>query len=274
MQERVSARFQISLLRQEESPLWYDVHAFPTAEGMAALVQDITELKLAEEALRKSEKLAATGRLAATISHEINNPLEAITNLLYLSLREEDLPERVRQYLVDADEELKRVASIVRQTLGFYRESKTLRMTNFSELVRAVLHLYRRRFETKHVRLITEFDMSLSAPIMDGEIKQVITNFVTNALDATEAGGVIHARVWEERGIANIAIEDNGSGISEESRERLFEPFFTTKVNVGTGLGLWISKEIVDKHGGTIDVETNTGGENHGTTFTLRIPLK
>lgn len=270
---------ELRLMRPDGRLVWIysGGEALRDAGGQAThiygIAMDITERKLAEDALRKSEKLAATGRLAATIAHEINNPLEAVTNLMYLSLREPDLPERVRQFLVDADEELKRVASIVRQTLGFYRESKAFRTTNLSELVRAVLHLYRRRFETKHVRLITEFDMSLCAPIMDGEVKQVVTNFVTNALDATAPGGVIHARVWEEQGNANIAIEDDGSGISEESKLHLFEPFFTTKVNVGTGLGLWISKEIADNHGGAIEVQTSTGPADHGTTFVLRIPL-
>jgi PAS domain S-box-containing protein len=242
-------------------------------QRMLGVVADVTKRHLAEEALRRSEKLAATGRLAATISHEINNPLEAITNLLYLSLGDEGLPERVRQYLTDADDELKRVAGIVRQALGFYRDSTTQRMTNLSELVRSVLHLYRKRFETKHVRLITEFDMSLCASVMEGEIKQIVTNFVTNALDATEPGGVIHARVWDEGGKAHIQIEDNGSGIAEGTRLRLFEPFFTTKQNVGTGLGLWISKEIADKHGATIALETSTEAASHGTKFTLSMPL-
>ncbi len=252
--------------------LFRDENGVP--QKMLGVVADVTERKLAEAALRKSEKLAATGRLAATISHEINNPLEAITNLLYLSLRDTELPDRVRQYLTDAEDELKRVAGIVRQTLGFYRESRTLRRTNLSELVRAVLHLYRKRFESKHVRLITEFDMSLSVPIHEGEIKQVVTNFVSNALDAAPVGGVIHARVLEEEDTAHIAIEDDGPGISEQSRQHLFEPFFTTKINIGTGLGLWISKEIADKHGGTISVETSTDEAHHGTKFTLSLPVK
>jgi signal transduction histidine kinase len=252
--------------------LYRDENGVP--QGMLGVVVDVTQRHLAEEALRRSEKLAATGRLAATISHEINNPLEAITNLLYLSLGESELPERVRGYLSDADDELKRVAGIVRQSLGFYRDSTSLRSTNLSELVRSVLHLYRKRFEGKRVRLMTEYDMSLCAAVMEGEIRQIVTNFVTNALDATEAGGIIHTRVWEEQGNAQIQIEDNGSGMAEETRLRLFEPFFTTKQNVGTGLGLWISKEIAEKHGATISVETSTDVEHHGTKFTLSIPLQ
>lgn len=243
------------------------------AIAIVGITMDITERRQAEEALRKTEKLAAAGRLAATVAHEINNPLESIVNLVYLAGSTPGLPPEAAELLTSADTELARIAQIVRQTLGFYRESVEPRCTDICQLVSETLDVYRPRMEARSLLCKMDLDADLRAHVVPGELKQVVANLVANALDATEPGGSIQVSAKRDGETAAIAVADTGSGIEDAHLAHLFEPFFTTKADVGTGLGLWVSKGIVEKHQGVISVASSTHPVDHGTTFTVTLPL-
>jgi PAS domain S-box-containing protein len=248
-----------------------DRDATGRATRVAGLVIDVTESRLAEQALRRTEKLAAAGRLAATVAHEVNNPLEALVNLIYLARAASGLSPEAAEYLRVADGELKRMAHIVRQTLGFYRESTVPMQVDLECLVSEVLDLYRSRAITRSQTLCQNANQSgLSVYANGGELKQVVANLVSNAIDATPAGGRVTATAQRTGEWIEVLVTDTGSGISKENRKHLFEPFFTTKSDVGTGLGLWVSKGIVEKHGGTICVDP--AGSAPGTTVRFRLP--
>lgn len=243
------------------------------AIALSGISMDVTERRLAEEALRRTEKLAAAGRLAATVAHEINNPLEALINLVYICQRAPGLPKVAADHLLVAEQELNRMAYIVRQTLGFYRESAVPYPTRISAIVSEVLDLYRSRLAAKSLHLSVEADPDVSATVIGGEIKQVIANLIANAIDATEPGGSIRISVLRDGDAVNLAIEDTGSGVAEKDRSHLFEAFFTTKSDVGTGLGLWVSKGIIEKHKGRISFDSETGPDRHGTRFHITLPI-
>jgi PAS domain S-box-containing protein len=243
------------------------------ATGVVGIAMDITERRQSEEALRKTEKLAAAGRLAATVAHEINNPLESIVNLIYLSRNAEQLPESVAGYLKTVDEELMRIAQIVRQTLGFYRESVGPRKSDIGMIVGETVDVYRSRIASRDMKCEMELEKGLFAYVVPGELKQVVANLVSNAVDATDPGGRLRVTVRREGDKAEIAVADTGCGIDIEHLPHVFEPFFTTKSDVGTGLGLWVTKGIVEKQGGTILVASSTGENDHGTTITIALPL-
>lgn len=240
--------------------------------SLTGITIDITESRLAEDALRRTEKLAAAGRLAATVAHEVNNPLEALTNLVYLAAHTDGLPDVARTYLLTAESELSRIAHIVRQTLGFYRDSSSPQPVDISSLAADIIELYCSRAESRNIRLTCHMDGNTFALANSGEIKQVVANLVSNALDATAPQGRVHAEVHQVDGTIRLTVADNGSGITEANLPHLFEPFFTTKAEVGTGLGLWVSKGIVDKHNGTVSVTSSTAPGSSGTTFTVDLP--
>lgn len=237
---------------------------------MLGMCMDITQRKLTEEALRKTEKLAAAGRLAATIAHEVNNPLEAVMNLIFLARNESDQLERNR-LLEMADKELQRVSHITRQTLGFYRDSGRAVKVNLSEVVNSVLDVFQGKLKSKGVD--ANFDgrgetVIYGAP---GEITQVVSNLISNAIDASLPGSSIRVRVRHRRDGAVLVVSDHGSGIASAARAKVFEPFFTTKKDVGTGLGLWISRRIVESHGGTIRFRSSNGSKPTGTVFRVSL---
>ena len=240
---------------------------------------DITQAKLSEQTLRKTEKLVTAGRMAATIAHEINNPLAAATNLLYLANTDPELGEEARRYLEQAEQELARVAHITRQTLGFYRESASPIDVNIQKLIESVLLIYRKKFEAKQIKIEREFRGPAGLEAIEGELRQVLSNLLTNAADAVPMGGTIWVRTANslmcngERGL-RISVADNGKGISPEHSHHIFEPFFTTKDSVGTGLGLWVAKQIIEKHGGRIAFRTRTDVGSSGTVFSIFLPLK
>jgi PAS domain S-box-containing protein len=243
---------------------------------MVGIGIDITNRKLSEQALTKSEKLAAAGRLAATIAHEINNPLEGITNLLYLLRRNSSLDEKARKYLAMAEQELARVAYISQQTLGFYRDTTSAVSVSLSHTLDEVLSLYLRKIESKEISIEKEFLPGDEVIGSAGEVRQVLSNLVLNALDAMETGGRLRLRVRPSRDYRNphvwgvrVTIADTGSGIKPALRKRVFEPFFTTKKDLGNGLGLWVSKELVKKHGGSIGVHSSTAPGRSGTVFSV-----
>jgi signal transduction histidine kinase len=241
------------------------------ATWIAGLIIDVTESRLAEQALRRAEKLAAAGRLAATVAHEVNNPLEALVNTVYLAQHTPGLPEEASAHLQIAEGELHRIAHIVRQTLGFYRETSSPLPNGILKLVCDVLDLYRSRSLSRGVTLrVSERSEEVFLPVIAGEIKQVLANLIANAIDATPPGGTVEAAVQCHSDRVEISIADTGSGISPANRLHLFEPFFTTKADVGTGLGLWVSKGIVEKQGGSISVDDAAG---KGTTFRVHLPL-
>jgi PAS domain S-box-containing protein len=232
---------------------------------------DIHEHKTTENLLRRTEKLAAAGRLAATVAHEINNPLEAVSNLLYLSLHEDGLPVVSKRYLRMANEELRRVGHIVSQTLGFYREPGAPQSIDLRALVDDVLALYQRRLEARQIRVTRSVEKSVVEGVA-GELRQVIANLLSNALDAMEPYGVLSIEVRSHKDEVRLSISDTGHGISMPVLQHIFEPFFTTKKDVGTGLGLWVSKGIVEKHQGRLEVMSSQRDEDHGTAFVMTLP--
>jgi len=234
---------------------------------------------MAEEALRRSEKLAVAGRLAASISHEINNPLASVTNLLYLIGTSSSL-EEAKSYKEIAARELTRVSEIVTQTLRFYREPSKPATMQITEIVDSALTLYEARL--LNADIVIERDFRECSPIvaMAGEIRQVILNLIGNALDAIGHDGRVRIRVANAHEHRNgsrpgirLTIADTGSGILPEIRKTLFEPFVSSKGDTGTGLGLWISSEIVRKHSGTIRVRSSARSPSTGTAFSVFLPL-
>src|ERR1019366_3754783 len=243
------------------------------AIAIAGVSMDVTERHQAEEALRKTEKLAAAGRLAATAAHEINNPLESIVNLAYLCRNTADLPDEAAAFLATADQELARIAQIVRQTLGFNCEYVAPRRSDIGKIVSEIVDVYRPRILSRSLAYSMDLEPDIFAIVIPGELKQVIANLVANAVDATEPGVQIQISVKRVGETIAIAIADTGSGIEDVHLSHVFEPFFTTKTDVGTGLGLWVTKGIVDKQGGAITVTSTTDPTAHGTTITVTLPL-
>jgi signal transduction histidine kinase len=221
--------------------------------------------------LLATEKLAVAGRLAASIAHEIHNPLDAVVNLLYL-LRQDSTAEERSEFLDMAQGELARVTQISRAMLGMYREARTPVDLNLAEVVESVLLLMEHSLLQAGLRVATDMDPSATVNGFPVELRQVFTNLLANAMDASSPGGQIDVRVFQDSDGVIVEVCDEGTGISEENRERLFQPFFTTKGEQGTGLGLWVSQGIVQKHGGTISVTTQTSPEGHGTKMTVHLP--
>lgn len=230
--------------------------------------------------MRDNQKLIAMGRLTASIVHEINNPLEALTNLLFLLRSEAGLSDNGRNYLAMAEREMGRVVQISKQALNFYRESPSPIRVRPSDLMEEVLTLYRRKLVDKHIEVVRQYRAGEeTVSVFPGEIRQVFSNLVTNAIEACSPGGkltlrVRRARSWSDSGIRGlrIIVADNGSGINEESRRHIGELFFTTKGQAGTGLGLWVTMSIVQRYGGDIQLCSTTRESRHGTVFSIFLP--
>jgi PAS domain S-box-containing protein len=260
----------------------YPVRTSPSQVRWAGIIiRDVSERVRSEEALRKTEKLAATGRLAASIAHEINNPLEGLTNLLYLLRNFSGLTGPALDYVHMAEHQTRRIAEIAQKTLRFYRQSTLPVRARVAELIDSILDLYKARMHTLNIQLEPRFDPGITLFCYEGEVRQVLANLVGNAMDATSSGGRVIVRAYRSRNWRDcrsqgvrLTVADTGSGMSPEVRSRIFEAFFTTKEATGTGLGLWVSQEIIDKHRGVVHVRSRTAalGRPSGTVFQLFIP--
>jgi PAS domain S-box-containing protein len=263
---------------------WWDVRITPAldadghVERLIAISRDITELRTAQQAAMESERQAMAGRMAATIAHEINNPLEAVTNFIFLATGAEGLPNEAGEYLKQADRELARAAQITRRMLGFYRDSSKARWVSISELIHDLVSLYSRKLLNKQLTASISAHPDLEVYAKDGELRQALLNLTANAVDACHPGGkiLLRAHLTSNRrgqGIGlRITIADNGVGMSPETQRRIFNPFFTTKGGGGTGIGLWITKCLVEQQGGYVHFRSSQGTK-HGTVMTLFLPV-
>jgi PAS domain S-box-containing protein len=242
----------------------------------SAVIRDETERKKATEALMRSEKIASVGRLASSIAHEINNPLEAVTNLLYLVGCAEELAPATRQFLGMAQDELTRVNYIATHTLRFHRQSSRATPTDVAALLDSVLTLYTARIRNTQVEVERSYNPVQPLIAFESELRQVFANLIGNAVDAMQASPLrrLLLRVSTARSTGGtsglrVTVADTGMGMSPSSRQHLFEPFFSTKGINGTGLGLWVSKEILDRHHAYVQVKSREG---EGTVFSLFLP--
>jgi PAS domain S-box-containing protein len=247
--------------------------------GASAIARDITAEKQSEEAIRRSEKLATTGRLAASIAHEINNPLEALANLLYLARHD---PNHAGDYLTLAEQEVGRVAKLAQQTLGFVRDNSSPASMDPAAIMDEILQLYSRKLASRQIHVTRRYRSTGPISGFSGELRQLLANLVMNAMDAMTDGGSLQVRVaagrdWPSgRAGVRITVADTGSGIPRDRLRQIFEPFYTTKKDTGTGLGLWVSRGIVQKHGGSIRVRSRADGRTTarttGTVFSIFLP--
>jgi signal transduction histidine kinase len=226
-----------------------------------------------ETALRRSEKLAMAGRLAASVMHEINNPSQAIGDLVYLIAKDADRPDLVRARAALIEEQLVRIQYIARQTLSFFRDTPRTQTKDLVPLVDTALRYHAGLLDEKRIKLRKEMPDRLLGSVYPGDFLQLVSNLIRNAAEVLPAGGTLCVRLKAHGGNARLTVADNGRGISPAIQARLFEAFQSDKADAGTGLGLWICKTIVEKHGGRIGWRSSTKPANQGTTFSLILPL-
>jgi PAS domain S-box-containing protein len=259
---------------------YYDLVADPYRDhdgrvvGVTCAAIDITERKQAAQALIQSEKLASVGRMASTIAHEINNPLEAIGNAIYLAATDPGSSSKIREYLEMATHELDRVTHITKQTLAFHRETVKPTPIHLSESIDDLLRLFTPRLKSRGIAVEKHYEPAPRIIATRAEVQQIVANLLSNSMDATPKHGriIIHisgSPVAGESSGVRLTIADTGTGIPAESRDRIFEPFYTTKEVVGTGLGLWVTRQIIEKHGGRIRLRSKVG---QGTVFSVTFP--
>jgi signal transduction histidine kinase len=228
-----------------------------------------------EKSLLQAEKIAATGRMAATIAHEVNNPLEAVMNLLYL-LRAKITDDQGREFLATAEEELGRVSHIAKQTLGYYREHAAASRASVSEIAEHALTIYEPRCTAAGITIKRSIASSTKIVLRRGEIMQVISNLLANSIYAMSEGGTLSLSVSDassaEEGVV-LTVEDDGAGIAPTDLPKVFDAFFTTRTTVGTGIGLFVAKQFVEGHGGRINIQSNNEADGHGTTIRVFLPL-
>jgi PAS domain S-box-containing protein len=270
-------------LRRDGSPVWVRNSVSLVSDDryksrhLISICEDISQHKRAELALEKQEQMAAIGRLTSSIIHEINNPLEAVLNLIFLAQRAADLEEAM-PYLRDAEEELGRASEITAQGLQFHRQSSYPTAANVILIMQSVLALFKEKFRTARVGVELETENAPELLCFAGELRQVFVNLIANAVESMENGGQITIRVrsgtdWLTgiRGV-RITIADTGSGMSMETRKHMYDAFYTTKGSGGSGLGLWVTARIVRKHRGHIHVRSRRAAQRRGTAFTLVFP--
>jgi two-component system CheB/CheR fusion protein len=244
------------------------------------VITDVTHRKLAEEAMVRAEKLAVAGKLAASVAHEINNPLAAVANLLYLISTSETV-ESARARAGDALDELMRAALVTQQTLKFHRQTGAPKPARLSQLVEAMVELFRAKMHSAHVSVDVRVRNELSVSCMAGEMQQVFANLISNAVEAMPRGGQLVIRIrqsldWRDGRTTGMRVTflDTGPGMDRATMRRVFEPFFTTKEETGTGLGMWVVEELVDRHQGQVRGWSRTSGPISGTAFTVFLPFR
>lgn len=244
--------------------------------GVVFVFRDVTREREAQTALRRADRLAVAGRLAATVAHEINNPLEAVFNLIYLAVNDPATPQEVRDQLAKAIQELNRVAHVTRQTLRFHRTAPGIVEVDVAAVADELLELFTPRFLGRGVVVRRQYEPGPRILISQDDLKQVMSNLLTNAADAMPSGGELTISIapvslaGEPR--LRITIADTGCGIAPEDRARIFDAFFTTKAETGTGLGLWVVKQLVEKHGGKVSLQTPANA-TAGARFDVHLPL-
>ncbi len=275
MTERVPVVFEDIY---EPDGRWYAVNLTPVGDGLAVFFRDITGRKQQDAMLQRTEKLAAVGRLASSISHEINNPLESIVNLLYLIEHSDAAGDEMRTYAALAASELARVSHIVTHTLKFHRQSTRAGECCLSEILESVLTLYQGRLATQKVVIVRDYAPDDKIFCFAGDMRQVFANLIGNALDALHGEGILTLRTrfsqhWRHGtpGL-RVMVADTGCGMSEATRKRIFEAFFTTKAATGTGLGLWVSDEIIRNHKGHVHIKSSEKPVRSGTIFSIFFP--
>ena len=268
-----------------EFPVEISLSPLRTPQGMfvTSAVRDITERKKTEEqinklnnelgeAVRRSEKLAATGRLAATIAHEIKNALDTLLNLVYLIEQNPALDPEMKEMLVAAREEVSRIAVITRNTLALQRETAFPVSLTLAEVVDGVCRMFESAVAQKRIVVERHYESSGQMIGFPGELRQVFTNLIANAVDALPEEGRLTVTISSANDSFHACVADNGAGIAQENLEKIFEPFFTTKGEKGTGVGLWVTRRIVEEMGGRIDVSSSTRPGRSGTSFTVTLP--
>jgi PAS domain S-box-containing protein len=279
------ASYQTERMRKDGTrcPILLTVSSLRNARGKivgtSAIARDLSAEKQSEDAMRRSEKLATAGRLAASIAHEINNPLEAVVNLLYLARHDSS---HAAEYLAQAEQEVGRVARLAQQTLGFVRDASAPGSMDPAAIMDEVLQLYSGKLVGRQIRVTRRYRSGCEIAGYSGELRQLLANLMVNAVDAMADGGSLQVRVATGRDWSNgregvrITVADNGSGIPRDELRQIFEPFYTTKKDSGTGLGLWVSRGIVQKHGGSIRVRSRADGRATGratgTVFFIFLP--
>jgi PAS domain S-box-containing protein len=274
------------LLRRDGTYRHVKAQALPTRDengrinGWLGMSKDINEERVAEQLRETEAKIQAVRRLASSIAHEINNPLESVTNALFLALQDRNIDEDTRNYLNMADAELHRLAHITTNSLRFHRQSTAPIQIQPANIVEEVLSTYRTRLRAAEITLDREYSNHLRLLCHADDLSQAVAHLIRNSIDATQPGGRLIIRVRDSRSRTapnrpgvRITVADTGEGICRELRGRLFEPFFTTKGATRTGLALWITDQIVRKHGGKISIRTSTDPWHHGTVFSMFLPI-
>ena len=261
-----------------EADRWNLVRAIPyfradgTRAGWAGTCTDLTDRRQREAALRMTEKLALTGRMTSVVAHEINNPLEAIVNLLYLLNDRVKEDETARGYIESAESELQRISGITKQTLRWSKESvQKPQSRTAGYLFKDILQLFAGKIRNREVKVLIEGGEEVAVYGALGQISQVMANLISNAIQAVPVGGEIGLSAKEDGGMTEIKVRDNGHGMNDEALRHLFEPFYSTKGDLGNGLGLYISYEIVERHGGSLLVKSQVG---IGTEIRVRLPVR
>jgi PAS domain S-box-containing protein len=268
-------------IRADGQTIWLREVVRSTSErGTTYLIgttRDVTDSKMLEQALLAEEKLAALGRLSAAIAHEINNPLQAALNLIYVADVSND-PQR-HDFLKRAQQELSRAAEIARITLGFYKGGDSYSQVDFSRISTDLAFLFEPRLHDKGVRFSAKISDRASLLGSEGEIRQMLSNLMSNALDAVLKDGAISLRIspsrdWRDglRPGVRMTVFDNGKGFNAKAMDRAFLPFFTTKADTGTGLGLWVVKQLAEKYHGHITIRSSQGVSKHGTAVSIFLP--